>query len=207
MQGAGASGAATVGNPVKVGGVYRLTLPTLTDGQSSELQVSAIGLLRVQSAVLTSAASDGYANTRVGFFRNEANTDVVGTQVIGSVYNGSTWDRMRGDASNGLVVQSSASEYESVAASQTDQILGATGAVGDLVDSLLIIPATTSPGNVQIKDGNGTAITVFTGGASSVSSLVPFSVPLGLKAVNATTPGWKVTTGANVSVIGIGNFT
>lgn len=97
----------------------------------------------------------------------------------------------------------SSGEYETVAASSTGQILGATGAVGDWVSGLLVIPATTSPGNVLLLDG-ATSITVFTGGASSVSNLVPFLVPLGIKAVGA---GWSVTTGTAVSVIGIGNFT
>lgn len=95
-------------------------------------------------------------------------------------------------------------EYETVAASQTDQVIGATGAIGDLLAGLLIVPATTSPGAVSIKDGAGSAITVFTGGASSVSGLVPFFVPLGIKATGA---GWKVTTGANVSAIAVGDFT
>jgi hypothetical protein len=97
--------------------------------------------------------------------------------------------------------------YKTVAASQTTQVLGATGAVGDLLLALLIIPATTSPGAVSITDGNGAAITVFTGGASSVSNLVPFTIPLNIKTVNATTPGWKVTTGANVSCVATGSFT
>lgn len=94
-------------------------------------------------------------------------------------------------------------EYETVAASQADQVMGATGAAGDLLSGLLVIPATTSPGAVSIKDGAGTAITVFTGGASSVSNLVPFYIPLTLRAGT----NWKVTTGANVSVIASGNFT
>lgn len=98
-------------------------------------------------------------------------------------------------------------DYETVAASATDQILGPTGAAGDYLAGLLIVPATTSPGAVSIKDGNGSGITVFTGGASSVVALVPFFVPLGIVAINATTPGWKVTTGTNVSAIGVGNFT
>jgi hypothetical protein len=97
-----------------------------------------------------------------------------------------------------------AAEYETVAASQTDQVLGATGATGDLLARLLVVPATTSPGAVSIKDGAGTAITVFTGGASSVASLVPFSIPLNLYSL---TGSWKVTTGVNVSVLAAGNFT
>ena len=95
-------------------------------------------------------------------------------------------------------------EYETVAASATDQVLGATGATSDYLAGLLIVPATTSPGAVSIKDGSGSGITVFTGGASSVSNLVPFFVPLGIK---STGGAWKVTTGTNVLVIASGNFT
>lgn len=94
-------------------------------------------------------------------------------------------------------------EYETVAASQTAQVLGATGAVGDYLAGILVTPATTSPGNVIILD-NATSITVFTGGAASVSNLVPFFITLGIFSVSGA---WKVTTGSNVSVIGIGNFT
>lgn len=95
-------------------------------------------------------------------------------------------------------------EHEEVAASQSDQVMGATGALGDFLGRVLIVPATTSPGVVQIKDGGGSAITIFTGGASSVTSLVPFSVPLNLY---STAGAWKITTGANVSCVVSGNFT
>lgn len=93
--------------------------------------------------------------------------------------------------------------YATVAASQTAQGLGATGAVGDYLDGILVIPATTSPGNVIVLD-NATSVTVFTGGATSVGSLVPFFIPVG--AVSASGQ-WKVTTGANVSCVATGNFT
>jgi len=95
-------------------------------------------------------------------------------------------------------------EYETVAASQTDQVLGPTGATGDYLGTVWIVPATTSPGAVSIKDGSGSAITVFTGGATSVSNLVPFPVSLGIK---STGGAWKCTTGANVSVLATGSFT
>jgi hypothetical protein len=97
----------------------------------------------------------------------------------------------------------SAGEYETVAASQTAQVIGATGAAGDFICGLLVVPASTSPGNVLLLD-NATSITVFAGGAASVSNLVPFFVPLGMTSVSGA---WKVTTGASVSVIAIGNFT
>jgi hypothetical protein len=97
----------------------------------------------------------------------------------------------------------SSGEYETVAAGQTAQTLGATGATGDYLAGVLIVPATTSPGNVIILD-NAISITIFTGGASSVTNLVPFYVPLGMISVSGA---WKITTGSNVSTIGIGNFT
>lgn len=95
------------------------------------------------------------------------------------------------------------SNYETVAASQTAQVMGSTGATGDFFQGILVIPATTSPGNVIILD-NATSITVFTGGATSVSNLVPFFIPLGMTSVSGA---WKVTTGSNVSCISVGKFT
>lgn len=97
-----------------------------------------------------------------------------------------------------------ADKYETVAASATAQALGAVGAVGDMLAGVLIVPTTTSPGAVSIKDGGDAAITIFTGGASSVGSLVPFFVPLGIK---SRTGAWQLTTGANVAAIGVGEFT
>lgn len=103
----------------------------------------------------------------------------------------------------GVPVVNSSGEYETVAASQTAQTIGATGGTGDYISGILVVPATTSPGNVLLLD-NATSITVFAGGASSVSNLVPFFIPLGMISVSGA---WKVTTGANVSCIATGNFT
>ena len=94
--------------------------------------------------------------------------------------------------------------YEVVAASQTKQVLGGTGAIGDTLSSVTIVPATTSPGAVTAYDDSGSAITLFTGGATSVSNLQPINITLGM--VSLAGP-WAITTGANVSVIAIGDFT
>ena len=100
------------------------------------------------------------------------------------------------------------SQYETVAASQTAQVMGATGAQYDYLAGVLIIPAAAAAGAVSITDGNGSAITIFAGGGTvALPSLVPFMVPLGLYALASTTPGWKITTGVSVSAIGIGKFT
>lgn len=91
--------------------------------------------------------------------------------------------------------------YETVAASQTDQVLGATGKAGDFLHGLLIVPATTGAGTVSIKDGAGSAINVFVTG--TLADLTPIWLPLSMESAAGA---WKVTTGANVSVIGIGVF-
>jgi hypothetical protein len=95
-------------------------------------------------------------------------------------------------------------EYETVAASQTAQVLGPTGGVGDYLMGVLVIPATTGPGLVTVLDG-ATSIPVFIGGAdSTLGDLRPFFVPMGAKSAEGA---WKITTGSNVSVIAVGTFT
>lgn len=92
-------------------------------------------------------------------------------------------------------------DYVTVAASSTAAALGTKA--GGILRRLIIVPATTSPGAVSIKDGSGSAITIFTGGATSVGDLSPIVVELGAISIAGV---WSVTTGANVSVVAIGRF-
>lgn len=102
------------------------------------------------------------------------------------------------------IVNFGAGEYETVAASQTAQVLGATGAAGDYIAGILVIPAVVACGLVTLLDG-ATSIPVFVGGGTTaLPSCIPFFIPLGVKAVGA---GWSITTGASVSCIASGNFT
>jgi hypothetical protein len=96
-------------------------------------------------------------------------------------------------------------DYKPVAAGVTNSMLGTTGAVGDYLGGVLIIPGTTAAGFVSIKDGAIGAMTIFAGGGTTpLGALVPFFVPIGAKSTNA---GWQVSTGANVTVIAVGDFT
>lgn len=92
-------------------------------------------------------------------------------------------------------------DYETVAAGQTDQVLGPVGGAGDLLERLIIVPATTGAGTVQIQDGAGTEITVFATG--TLTDLSPIIIPIGAR---SSAGAWKVTTGSNVSVIAVGAF-
>lgn len=99
-------------------------------------------------------------------------------------------------------VAGNGAEYETVAASQTDQAIGATGATGDYLDRLIIVVATAATAAVSIKDGAGSAISVFPN--SPGNGVGTYNVPLGLRSLAGA---WKVTTGAGSSVIAVGNFT
>lgn len=163
---------------------------TVTPGSGVTVAADEIAGVKYQRVKL-SIGSDGSATDAVG----GAGAVDAGVQRVTIATN----DQTASHINNALV-----GDYETIAASQTDQALGTTGGVGDYLIGMLIVPATTSPGAVQIKDGGGSAITVFAGGSSSVSNLVPFFVPLGARSYSG---GWSVTTGANVSVIAVGNFT
>ncbi len=93
--------------------------------------------------------------------------------------------------------------YETVAASQTAQVLGNNGAKGDFIARLIIIPATVAGGVVTLLDGS-TSIPVYVGGATTaLTTVAPIVVDIGAR---SQTGAWKITTGANISVIAVGDF-
>lgn len=104
VQGNVASGATDSGNPVKTGGVNMTTQPTLTDGQRGDTQL------------------DTRSNTKVTLFANNTttnigaradNADAAGVSSVANnlsvstrlnVYNGTSWDRMRGDTNGTYMI-------------------------------------------------------------------------------------------------------
>ena len=101
---------------------------------------------------------------------------------------------------SGSSVQPAGQQYVTVAASG-NTALGVAGAVGDVIESLLIVPVTTAAGNVTVNDGN-VAIKIFDTG--TLSDLKPISLNgLNWTSVNS---GWSVVTGGNVTVVAAGRF-
>jgi len=94
-----------------------------------------------------------------------------------------------------------AAEYETVAASQTAQVLGGAGATGDYLEGVLCVVSTAATSQVTILDG-ATSIIVFPN--SPGSGIGTYYVPI--NAFSVTGP-WKVTTGAGVAVLATGDFT
>ena len=91
-------------------------------------------------------------------------------------------------------------KYETVAASQTGQALGATGAVGDILERIIIIPETTGAGTIALLDGTVSTNIFVTG---TLADLSPIVIEFGCPSVNGK---WSLTTGANVHCIAVGQF-
>lgn len=89
--------------------------------------------------------------------------------------------------------------YETVAASQSDQVLGVTGGHGDYLEKLIITVATSATGTVSIKDGSGSAIPI----TAANTPIGVYEIKFG---VRSSSGAWKVTTGAGATVVGIGEF-
>jgi len=88
--------------------------------------------------------------------------------------------------------------YETVAASQTAQVLGVTGGVGDTLMRLIITVTTSATSQVTLLDGATSYIIV-----PAVTPVGVYQIDINAVSVNGA---WKITTGAGVSVMGVGNF-
>lgn len=93
-------------------------------------------------------------------------------------------------------------QYETVAASQTDQALGATGAVGDYLSRLVITVGTAATAVVSIKDGGGSSIPIMPN--SPGGGIGVYTVYVG---ACSSAGAWQVTTGAGSTVVAVGMFT
>jgi len=89
--------------------------------------------------------------------------------------------------------------YETVAASQTAQVLGVTGAAGDTLMRLIVTVSISLTGTVSLLDG------------ATSYPLLPASLPLGVYSIEinavSVNGAWKITTGAGATVLAVGNFT
>jgi hypothetical protein len=92
-------------------------------------------------------------------------------------------------------------QYEHVAASQTAQVLGGTGAKGDYLHRIICTVTTAATGNVVIVDGSGLTHTICP--ASPGSGIGVYNVELNAVSANGA---WKITTGAGVEVLAVGIF-
>jgi len=88
--------------------------------------------------------------------------------------------------------------YETVAASQTAQVLGTAGAVGDYIHRLIITVGTSATSTVTLLD-NSTSIPIM----AATTAIGVYSIEINARSASGA---WKVTTGAGATVMAIGKF-
>jgi len=96
-----ADGVAQTGNPVPIGGAFVTTLPAYSAGQRVQAQFTSRGLL--YTAI---GGTSGLQAQVAGASLVDATASTNGMYVVGQglVFNGATWDRMRGDTTGQYVV-------------------------------------------------------------------------------------------------------
>jgi hypothetical protein len=128
-----ASGTTDSGNPVKVGGVYRTVLSTLTNGQRGDVAVtdggaviSAMGLRQITGADgLSNTSSIGYPISMLG--ASSPATALAGLSIAPLVFNGSTWDRQFTCPSSAVInVAAGTTELVALTASQVIRVCSFT---------------------------------------------------------------------------------
>lgn len=117
--GGAADDAAAVGNPVPVGGKYNAAPPTYSDGDRTQIQTGTRGAINV-SLFSPDTMTGANVNTPTDAITNS--TNALAVRAMNLVYNGTTWDRMRGDTASQLsrnLAYSASAAFTPAAASHT----------------------------------------------------------------------------------------
>ena len=94
--------------------------------------------------------------------------------------------------------------YEHVTVSQTAQVLGGTGAVGDYLHRIICTVSTAATSLVQVVDGSGAGVLTHTILPNAVGGGVGvYNIEMNTVSANGA---WKITTGAGVEVMAVGIF-
>lgn len=107
----------------------------------------------------------------------------------------------RTSAAMGDFVKQSPLDYQAVDASQTDKALGGKGgAIGDLLQRVIVSVGTSATGTCDIQDGANTAIVL-------TAANTPIGVYIVELGIASRAGAWQITTGAGATAIGVGLFT
>lgn len=101
VSGPNADDAAASGNPLNVGGIYNATRPTYTDGDRTQVQMDTRGNLR-STLVANDTPTPITSLAPADNLTNGVQPLIVGSYLFG--YDGSTWDRIQGTSTDGLLV-------------------------------------------------------------------------------------------------------
>ena len=182
-QGQIASGATDSGNPVKIGGKYNATLPTLTDGQRGDVQLDSIANLRSLATAIPTTLTDSISNTSpvfLGHTTTQAGKGQLATSPL--LFDGSTWNRQRNNAAaTGLA--SAARTASTQSADQTNYngrgaqiMLDVTGTPNNTETLQLTVEVKDSVSGKYFQIAPFTALTASVLGASPTTETYVYTV-------------------------------
>lgn len=218
--------AGSTGAPMPVGGIANAAAPTFTEGLPGYLSFDLSGNLRVGATVTPSGTQDvnlkqigGSTVTAVTAGADGVSNTSTGLQVYTrpSWFNGTTWDRALGDATNGAFVNVKTSVLPTGASTAANQILTqapvapatATATKSDLIGAQATTAA-VNPTNGQqsaLSSDTNNNLLVSAGGAPNVAT-AQVSVTTGnisVASARALRRAITVTNVTGTSVIYCGN--
>lgn len=149
-----ANNTADSGNPVKVGGKYNATPPSLSDGERADANMDSRGSLRVtlMSHGTTAPIASKSSNSDAQAVDTSTNHLAIVSREY--VFNGTSWDRMPGDT-NSLKVEE---RFTTGRATADTQIKGSAG----FLHAISIAPLTATPtaGKLTVYDSTSASGTV-----------------------------------------------
>ena len=200
VQGDSASGAANAGNPVKIGGVFNTTQPTVTNGQTVDAQFTARG------AQIVAVGVDGFAVTVGGtvavtqstspWVVSLTSTTITGTVAVTQstspwVVSGNLTHNNAAPAANNVGVLPAVASTAAPTYTTGDQVLLST----DLAGNLRVTFAAASEQNVNLNQWAGTNL-----GTPANYGTSPGAVVAG--SVNAFVTNTVATTLASTTITG-----
>jgi hypothetical protein len=188
-------------------GAYNAVAPICVTGTGCWLQTDINGQLKITGTVTITPSGTQDVNLK----QITGNTLATGTgaQTSGTPRVTVATDQATNAGAalvkGGVGVVNGGSTYQHIAASQTAVVLQtSTGAIGDYLSHCVIYPVTTAAGSVTVFDNaNAAATNVIEFATGTLSNLAPIAIPVGAV---STAGAWKVTTGANETVVCYGKF-
>lgn len=201
VNGSVASGATDSGNPIKIGGKYNSTQPTLTDGQRGDAQLTSRGAIKATLFLNDSLTTFAPRADNADGVAASGTANNLGVLTRNSVFNGTTWDRMYGTTS-GLysIVRDAAGNARGANVDSSNNLMvnvaGGIAPVGTVLNTYsihLTANATTTPtsstayissvtisnevggttSTITIQDKQGTPLKLINGVATTALTTAP----------------------------------
>lgn len=178
VQGNSAANTTDVGNPVKVGGRFNTTPPTLTDGQRGDITLGSRGALKVQVHASNSVTAVNTLADNVDGVAVSATADKFAVENRATRFNGTSWDREYSNV-DGTILASGARTTTQTSADQTNY----NGKGIHVVLDMTIVGTGSVTLSINGKDAvSGKYYTILAGAAVVTNSTNVYKVHPGLPA-------------------------